>query len=651
MKRIILFLAVIAIEHVDTSAQTFSALAPTGQMLYYWYESGEVSIVYPCYNPNADDHYWGYTKPEGNLTIPDSVIFGGITYPVTSIDSYAFHNCSELTSVTMPNTITNIAMSAFQGCSGLSSVFIPNSVTTIGAATFEGCSSLSSVNIPNSVTSIPSQAFYGCSNLTSVIMPNTITNIETSAFFDCFSLTSINIPNSVTTIHSYAFCGCRGLTSVTIPNSVTYIGSHAFEYCSGLASVTIGRSIDTIGDRAFCMCDSLTTIYFNAINCSYAGSNYLTRAFRNCDNVSAVIFGDSVVIIPPYLLWGCAEITNVTIPNRVTYIGEGSFYSCWGLTSLYIPIAVTSIGGGAFSRCTGLTSITMRCYPPTIDSNTFSGFPLYIPISVPCGALSIYQNTQYWNNFTNFVEGCVTITVTANDFTLGGVTGGGTFTAGDTVTLTAIPYFGSRFIGWSNGSQENPLTFVATTSQNFVAAFAVDSLPQDTVYIHDTTYIIHENHDTVFVNHYVHDTLINYIHDTTFINNYIHDTLFYPVYIHDTTIVNHFVYDTVYLEIYIHDTVYRDRYIHDTIYVHDTIYLGGESIDDITLLNAKIYQRNGQIVVDGAEGNPVYLYDVVGRLLATKRETAQEVLLDVPASGAYLVKIGDAPARRIVVKR
>ena len=56
-------------------------------------------------------------------------------------------------------------------------------------------------------------------------------------------------------------------------------------------------------------------------------------------------------------------------------------------------------------------------------------------------------------------------------------------------------------------------------------------------------------------------------------------------------------------------------------------------------------------MVEGAEGNPVYLYDVVGRLLAMRRETMQEVLLDVPASGAYLVKIGDAPARRVVVRR
>ena len=95
----------------------------------------------------------------------------------------------------------------------------------------------------------------------------------------------------------------------------------------------------------------------------------------------------------------------------------------------------------------------------------------------------------------------------------------------------------------------------------------------------------------------------------------------------------------------------RPRY-YDTVYIHDTIYIQeGEGIDNITQLNAKIYQRNRQIVVEGAEGYTVCLYDVVGRLLATRRETAQEVLLDVPASGAYLVKIGDAPARRIVVRR
>ena len=76
-----------------------------------------------------------------------------------------------------------------------------------------------------------------------------------------------------------------------------------------------------------------------------------------------------------------------------------------------------------------------------------------------------------------------------------------------------------------------------------------------------------------------------------------------------------------------------------------------EGIEETEEEKVKLYQRNGQIVVEGAEGYPVYLYDVVGRLLATRREAAQEVLLDVPASGAYLIKIDDAPARRVVVRR
>ena len=158
-----------------------------------------------------------------------------------------------------------------------------------------------------------------------------------------------------------------------------------------------------------------------------------------------------------------------------------------------------------------------------------------------------------------------------------------------------------------------------------------------------------------YINNYIHDTtyINNYIHDTAYLTQYIHDTAFIYQYIHDTIVsyVNHYIHDTTFVNNYIYDTIYLYRYIYDTIYIHDTIFLGEEGIEDISLLNAKIYQRKGQIVVEGAEGNTVYLYDVVGRVLATRRETMQEVLLDVPASGAYLVKIGDAPARRIVVRR
>ena len=97
----------------------------------------------------------------GNVVIPASVMYVGITYRVTSIGSSAFYNCSGLTSVEIPNSVTSIGSSAFSGCSGLTSIEIPNSVTSIGERAFYNCSGLTSIEIPNSVTSIGNDALDG----------------------------------------------------------------------------------------------------------------------------------------------------------------------------------------------------------------------------------------------------------------------------------------------------------------------------------------------------------------------------------------------------------------------------------------------------------------------------------------------------------
>ena len=104
----------------------------------------------------------GDSEYTGEVTIPASFEYDGVTYSVTSIGDDAFLYCRGLTSVTIPNSVTSIGMSAFNGCSGLTSITIPDSVTSIGYSAFRGCRSLTSITIPNSVTSIGGSAFNGC---------------------------------------------------------------------------------------------------------------------------------------------------------------------------------------------------------------------------------------------------------------------------------------------------------------------------------------------------------------------------------------------------------------------------------------------------------------------------------------------------------
>ena len=125
-----------------------------------------------------------------------------------------------------------LGYAAFSDCSGLTSLTIPSSVTSIGEYAFHGCSGLTSLTIPSSVTSIGESAFYGCSGLTSLTIPSSVTSISDCAFFGCSGLTSFTIPSSVTSIGWGAFCGCSGLTSIYVyTEKLPNMGSDVFAGC------------------------------------------------------------------------------------------------------------------------------------------------------------------------------------------------------------------------------------------------------------------------------------------------------------------------------------------------------------------------------------------------------------------------------------
>ena len=403
MKKVILFLVALLATWQSTLAHDFSAVAPSGQTLYYTIAGSGVSVV----DPSS-----GTTDATGDLTIPSSVTYNGITYAVTSIDYHAFYRCSGLTSVTIPSSVTNIESSAFSGCSGLTSVTIPNSVTSIDDGAFSGCTGLASIVVASGNSVYDSRG-----NCNAII--ETATN---TLIIGCQNTT---IPSSVTSIGSSAFSYCSGLTSVTIPNSVISIGFYAFSNCSGLTSVTIPNSVDSIGSGAFRNCSGLTTVNFNADSCVYAGyvySSYDSPVFGNSSNITSFNFGSNVKAIPSYLCYGLIGLSSVTIPNSVTSIGEKAFYGCTGLTapvysnilfammpatytgSYSIPNGITTIGEGAFRDCIGLTSITIPRSVTSIARGSFSGCRGLTTVNFNADSCTIAGSYSYVFNDCNYIS-------------------------------------------------------------------------------------------------------------------------------------------------------------------------------------------------------------------------------------------------------
>ena len=142
---------------VKASAHDIAVANADGKTIYYNFINNNTELAVSFRGTSYSQYSNEYS---GNVVIPESVTYNGTTYPVTNIWSFAFYECN-LTSITIPNSVTSIGIYAFYGCTGLTGITIPNSVTSIGEVAFYGCSGLTSITIPNSVTSIGDYAFYG----------------------------------------------------------------------------------------------------------------------------------------------------------------------------------------------------------------------------------------------------------------------------------------------------------------------------------------------------------------------------------------------------------------------------------------------------------------------------------------------------------
>lgn len=237
----------------------------------------------------------------GHANIPATITCGGQVYNVTSIGTFAFSNCTGLTSVTIPNSITSIGVGAFYGCTGLGVVTLPDSVLSIGNNSFAHCSNLTTFNFSNNLQTIGNHSFGSCYNLATINMPNSVTSMGEGAFFGCSSLTAITLSNNITNIGMQTFFQCLALTSITIPNSVTSIGVNAFAFCTSLTSVEIPTSVTSIADTAFSICTSLKSVTASWTNPPAINPNVFEAV--QLDSVNLIVPVSSMATYDGELVW------------------------------------------------------------------------------------------------------------------------------------------------------------------------------------------------------------------------------------------------------------------------------------------------------------------------------------------------------------
>ena len=303
----------------------------------------------------ADDHAISPSAVVGTLTIPSTL--GG--YPVMAIGGHAFHNCYDLTNVTIPSSVTSIGNYAFARCVGLTNVMIPSGVKSIGKGAFAYCDDLTNVTVPDSVNTIGIDAFKNCDKLEYLVVPESFGYNYEMMLISWGSTATITVRNvKVETVGGIAWV-------YTVSGSEATVGGGADDYAispSTVGAVTIpftlgGYTVTAIGKGAFYDCDGMTSVTIPS-SVTTIGKG----AFSECDGLTSMTIPSSVTSIGQWSFGYCNALTSVTIPSGVTSIGECAFLHCEKLNNVTIPNSVSTIGDNAFLECAGL----IRAVAPTI---------------------------------------------------------------------------------------------------------------------------------------------------------------------------------------------------------------------------------------------------------------------------------------------
>ena len=401
-------------------------------------ESVEYGAFLGCTNMTSVTINSAAMASAGNFAnfFPPQVQYYELGTAVTTIGPNAFNGLSQMISITIPHTVTSIDKYAFKDCTGLRDVrisdlnawcnisfgyhmfvlmdglysnpltyaanlYLNNNVIrvltesdlsivhTIKYGAFSGYTGLTSVTIPSQMTSVASRAFWRCSNLTNVTINSNAVASATYTADDNLGtrfgnqVINYDLGSTVTAIGAYAFSGCSAMQSIGIPYTVTSVGVHAFEDCTGLERVNI-NDLNNWCQIGFNFGAFFETDLLSSNPLYYAHHLYLNGTLvTNLSNIG------SPTAIGNYAFSGCTDLTSVTIPTSVTRIGGSAFLDCTGLTSVTIPNSVTSINGEAFKGCSSLSSVNIPNSVTSIGGYAFYGCSSLPSVTIPNSVTSI----------------------------------------------------------------------------------------------------------------------------------------------------------------------------------------------------------------------------------------------------------------------
>ena len=298
-----------------------------------------------------------------------------IPYGVTLIENLAFEGCSAIKQIEIPDSVTTIGTSVFFACNieefkapaiAVRAITgfgknVKKAVVTSGDKlednSFLQCSLLTSVELPSTLTHIGKNAFYQCSTLTDIIIPKNVTCLDYGAFYECESLYGIVIPNNVESIGEQAFFNCISLGTVVFEenSNLKDVGDYAFYRCQALKRITIPNSVKNIGAVSFYGCILLEEVLFEE-------NSTLTRiehsSFDYCKKLEKIELPNSVKSIATNAFSQCFMLKEVIIGSGVESIEKNAFYDFKNLTSIVIPSNVLYIDSEAF---VGRESLTIYC--------------------------------------------------------------------------------------------------------------------------------------------------------------------------------------------------------------------------------------------------------------------------------------------------